>query len=43
VAIFRLPTACKPAGFAVAPGTNTVTTVGSCTVATFTITGTLTL
>ena len=43
-AIFvRMPTACKPASFAVAPGTNTTATVGSCTVATFTVTGTLTL
>jgi hypothetical protein len=43
-AIFvRMATACKPAGYAVAPGTNTVATVGSCTVATFTVTGTLTL
>jgi hypothetical protein len=41
--ILRLPTGCKPASFAVAPGTNTVTTTGSCTVATFTVTGTLTL
>ena len=43
VEILRLPTACKPASFAVAPCTNTVGTTGSCTVATFTVSGTLTL
>ena len=39
----RMATACKPAAYAVAPGTNTVATVGCCTVATFTVIGTLTL
>jgi hypothetical protein len=38
-----MATACKPGSYAVAPGTNTVATVGSCTVATFTVSGTLTL
>jgi hypothetical protein len=36
-------TACKPASYAVAPVTNTTAVVGSCTVATFTVSGTLTL
>ncbi len=43
VVFVRIATACKPASFAVAPGTNTIATVGSCTVATFTVTGTLEL
>tara|TARA_R110002020_G_scaffold15800_2_gene56365 strand:+ start:543 stop:1478 length:936 start_codon:yes stop_codon:yes gene_type:complete len=43
VVFVRMATACKPAAFAVAPGTNTTATVGCCTVATFTVTGTLTL
>ena len=43
VIFVRMPTACKPAAYAVAPGTNTTATVGSCTIATFTVTGTLTL
>jgi len=43
VVIVRLPTSSKPGSFAVAPGSNTITTTGSCTVATFTVTGTLTL
>ena len=43
VVFVRMPTACKPAAYAVAPGTNTTSVVGCCTVATFTVTGTLTL
>jgi hypothetical protein len=38
-----MPTACKPASAGVSPGTNTVTTTGSDTVFTFTVSGTLTL
>jgi hypothetical protein len=38
-----MPTACAPGSLAAAPGTNTITTVGSCKVATFTVSGTLTL
>ena len=43
VVFVRIATACKPAAFALAPGCNTSATVGCCTVATFTVTGTLTL
>ena len=43
IAILRLATADKPASFAVAPGTNTTAVCGSCTVAIYTVTGTLTL
>ena len=43
IVVLRLPTANKPGSFAVAPGTNTVTTTGDCTVATFTVSGTITL
>jgi hypothetical protein len=43
IVILRLATADKPASFAVAPCTNTVAVDGSCTVATFTVSGTLTL
>ena len=43
IVVLRVPTSGKPAGFAVAPGTNTTFTDGSATVAVFTVTGTLTL
>ena len=43
VVLLRIATACKPGSFAVAPGTNTTGVDGSCTVATFTVSGTLTL
>ena len=43
VVILRFPTASKSPSYAVAPGTNTTTTCGSCTMATFTVTGTFTL
>ena len=43
VVILRIATACKPASFAVSPPTNSTGTTGSCTVATFTVSGTLTL
>jgi hypothetical protein len=43
IVVLRVPTSGKPASFAVAPGTNTTFTDGSCTVAVFTVTGTLTL
>jgi hypothetical protein len=43
VVFLRMATACKPASYAVAPGCNTTAVVGSCTVATFTVSGTLTL
>ena len=43
IVVLRLPTANKPGSFAVAPGTNTVATTGDCTVATFTVSGTITL
>ena len=43
VVFVRMATACKPAAYALAPGCNTAATVGCCTVATFTVTGTLTL
>ena len=43
IVILRIATACKPGSFAVAPGTNTTAVDGSCTVATFTVSGTLTL
>ena len=43
IVVLRLPTSSKPGNFAVAPGTNTVATTGSCTVATFTVSGTITL
>jgi hypothetical protein len=38
-----MATACKPGSYAVAPCANTIAVVGSCTVATFTVSGTLTL
>jgi hypothetical protein len=38
-----MATACAPGSLAVAPGTNTLATDGSCKVATFTVSGTLTL
>ena len=41
--VLRLPTSSKPGSFAVAPGTNTVATDGDDTVATFTVSGTITL
>ena len=43
IVILRFPTASKSPSYAVAPGTNTTATVGSCTVATFTVSGTLVL
>ena len=43
IVILRIPTACAPGSLAVAPGTNTLTTDGSDKVATFTVTGTLTV
>ena len=43
IVVLRVPTSGKPGSFAVAPGTNTTFTDGSCTVAVFTVTGTLTL
>ena len=43
VVILRIATACAPGSLAVAPGTNTLGTTGSCTVATFTVNGTLTV
>ena len=43
IVVLRLPTANKPGNFAVAPGTNTVATTGDCTVATFSVSGTITL
>ena len=42
VTLLRYPTACAPR-VVVAPGCNTTATTGCCTVATFTVTGTLTL
>jgi len=43
VIFVRMATACKPAAYALAPGCNTSAVDGCCTVATFTVTGTLTL
>ena len=43
IIILRIPTACAPGSLAAAPGTNTITVDGSCKVATFTVTGTLTV
>ena len=43
IVILRIADACKPGSFAVAPGTNTTAPDGSDTVATFTVSGTLTL
>jgi hypothetical protein len=39
VVILRFPTACKPAGMSITPGDNTITTTGSCTLLTFTVSG----
>ena len=45
--ILRIPAANAPASLAAAPGTNTITTLpapaGSCKIATFTVSGTLSL
>ena len=43
VVILRFATSSKPGDFAVAPGTNTVTTTGTDTVCTFTVSGTITV
>jgi hypothetical protein len=47
VVILRIPAACAPVSLAAAPGTNTITTLpapeGGCKIATFTVTGTLTV
>jgi hypothetical protein len=43
VVILRFPTASKSPSYAVTPGCNTTTTCGSCTMATYRVTGTFTL
>jgi hypothetical protein len=47
IVILRVPAACAPGSLAAAPGTNTITTLpapeGGCKIATFTVTGTLTV